>query len=626
MTGPSYGTLPEPGTVGGGRGAVSSVAGKAGAVTLVKGDVGLAQVDNTSDANKPLSTVAAAALGNKVDKIDRLGEKVFAISFGSAANEKADLYFTGSTNGVIQVAMTGQYATINSMGTINVVYSFSGNGTGTIFENTMTCTVAQGSLPSSFALTPITWDAANGRWKFSISHRNTSINPVAVRVSWQQTDTAAATALQNTLAVSPVYTTDATTYPAPVAQVAALQATVTTKQFGLGVSVVTDPQWGSGTGSDIGPAANAAIAAMPATGGRLMIPGGNWTTSQRIILKDGVEIEGAGRYATKITGSVEGVFGWSSHLSQWSIKNLRADSTNGHLMTTKGGDYSISQGELEGVWLVCTDTASSIFHHDSAWDYIKISITHSRLDRVAGSTRPGWYVRNSIGAANSNIWKNLWVQSYNNTLAPFFYVESTSPSSYAYDNTFEEIIGEQNRGGVIHLYNNLGGYIRNVVDWDAVGNYTGDLIKIGQSAAAPAFRSRKVTIVNCGRRGGALDAGVYDINLVPGQAFRCAVIGANHSSEPTSGLRINADIAAGQHDIINVPPDGTVYPGQPASTGTMHGSRVHFAAGIVLDAQMNLGNAAVAPGTPASGGVMYVEAGALKYKGSGGTVTVIGPA
>ena len=33
-----------------------------------------------------------------------------------------------------------------------------------------------------------------------------------------------------------------------------------------------------------------------------------------------------------------------------------------------------------------------------------------------------------------------------------------------------------------------------------------------------------------------------------------------------------------------------------------------------------------APGTPNSGGIMYVEAGALKYKGSNGTVTTIAPA
>ena len=44
---------------------VDSVAGKTGTVTLVKGDVGLANVDNTSDAAKPVSTATQTALDGK---------------------------------------------------------------------------------------------------------------------------------------------------------------------------------------------------------------------------------------------------------------------------------------------------------------------------------------------------------------------------------------------------------------------------------------------------------------------------------------------------------------------------------------------------------------------------------
>ena len=50
-------------------GAVDSVAGKTGVVTLVKGDVGLNNVDNTSDTNKPISTATQTALNSKVDKV-----------------------------------------------------------------------------------------------------------------------------------------------------------------------------------------------------------------------------------------------------------------------------------------------------------------------------------------------------------------------------------------------------------------------------------------------------------------------------------------------------------------------------------------------------------------------------
>lgn len=46
--------------------AVSSVAGKTGAVTLVKADVGLGNVDNTADADKPVSTAQGVALAGKL--------------------------------------------------------------------------------------------------------------------------------------------------------------------------------------------------------------------------------------------------------------------------------------------------------------------------------------------------------------------------------------------------------------------------------------------------------------------------------------------------------------------------------------------------------------------------------
>ena len=48
-----------------GTSAVTSVAGRTGAVTLTKSDVGLSNVDNTSDANKPVSSATQTALNAK---------------------------------------------------------------------------------------------------------------------------------------------------------------------------------------------------------------------------------------------------------------------------------------------------------------------------------------------------------------------------------------------------------------------------------------------------------------------------------------------------------------------------------------------------------------------------------
>ena len=52
---------------------VTSVAGKTGAVTLAASDVGLGNVDNTSDANKPISNATQAALNGKQAKITASG-------------------------------------------------------------------------------------------------------------------------------------------------------------------------------------------------------------------------------------------------------------------------------------------------------------------------------------------------------------------------------------------------------------------------------------------------------------------------------------------------------------------------------------------------------------------------
>lgn len=56
---------------------VTSVASKTGVVTLVKGDVGLGDVDNTSDASKPVSTAQQTALNTKVNVINGGGETFF---------------------------------------------------------------------------------------------------------------------------------------------------------------------------------------------------------------------------------------------------------------------------------------------------------------------------------------------------------------------------------------------------------------------------------------------------------------------------------------------------------------------------------------------------------------------
>ena len=70
-------------------GGVISVNGKSGAVTIGKADVGLGDVDNTSDLAKPISTKTQAALDLKADKTD-LEDKVTQDDIDAAVTPKAD--------------------------------------------------------------------------------------------------------------------------------------------------------------------------------------------------------------------------------------------------------------------------------------------------------------------------------------------------------------------------------------------------------------------------------------------------------------------------------------------------------------------------------------------------------
>lgn len=94
---------------------VTSVAGKTGAVTLVKGDVGLANVDNTSDVNKPVSSATQTALNLKADSDD-----LSAVALSGSYNDLLDKP-SGSGNVTSVAGRTGDVVlTKSDVGLANV--------------------------------------------------------------------------------------------------------------------------------------------------------------------------------------------------------------------------------------------------------------------------------------------------------------------------------------------------------------------------------------------------------------------------------------------------------------------------------------------------------------------------
>lgn len=107
-------------------GQVQSVNGHTGVVVLVKADVGLSNVDNTSDANKPISSATQTALNAKAD----LASPVFSgsptaptptVATGIANKSYVDMAIQGlSAKSSVRVATTGNIA-LNGTQTIDGV-------------------------------------------------------------------------------------------------------------------------------------------------------------------------------------------------------------------------------------------------------------------------------------------------------------------------------------------------------------------------------------------------------------------------------------------------------------------------------------------------------------------------
>jgi len=72
--------------------AVTSVNGQTGAVTLTKGDIGLGNVDNTSDLNKPVSTAQQTAIDTKQSKIVEVNASITAVIDGNYINTATATY------------------------------------------------------------------------------------------------------------------------------------------------------------------------------------------------------------------------------------------------------------------------------------------------------------------------------------------------------------------------------------------------------------------------------------------------------------------------------------------------------------------------------------------------------
>jgi len=142
----------------GGGGAVDSVNGQTGVVVLDKGDVGLGNVDNTSDANKPVSTPQALAIASRMANSDPVFSGRMRVPQGSLSasgiffNETdLDTGFNSNTDGVLNVYSQGDLAIGIAAGLVTIM-----NGIGFMPPTTQG---ANGDILYNDGFGQLTWGA-----------------------------------------------------------------------------------------------------------------------------------------------------------------------------------------------------------------------------------------------------------------------------------------------------------------------------------------------------------------------------------------------------------------------------------------------------------------------------------
>lgn len=117
-------------------GSVVSVNGQTGAVVLGKSDVGLGNVDNTSDVNKPVSTAQQTAINLRLEKSQNLNDVANKVTAFTNIKQQA----TDTTTGVVELATVAE-----AQAKTDTVRAVTPAGLAT-FTRKYTGTIGNGSL------------------------------------------------------------------------------------------------------------------------------------------------------------------------------------------------------------------------------------------------------------------------------------------------------------------------------------------------------------------------------------------------------------------------------------------------------------------------------------------------
>ena len=112
------------------------------------------------------------------------GERLFNMpSFANGvANQKIDLYWTGAFWGYLEIEITSGYSHQNATGVLTKSFSFGANVSNAIYLNESWYSNVGGLTHGNFAISGITWDSTNSRYRIQIVHRVSTANGITLKM------------------------------------------------------------------------------------------------------------------------------------------------------------------------------------------------------------------------------------------------------------------------------------------------------------------------------------------------------------------------------------------------------------------------------------------------------------
>jgi hypothetical protein len=297
----------------------------------------------------------------------------------------------------------------------------------------------------------------------------------------------------------------------------------------------------------------AAINLLPTTGatvgGKIQLHPGQYLVNGVLPLVSSLHMLGASKAGSEIRVTSGKMFAWDNAIGHVVFEKMILSTISGHIFDL-GATGSLYESKFMDMIITAAVPDASLFHSDGNGDFLENLFINCEFNRVTAATVAGFDLRSSKSGINSNTWQNCRAHSHNNTTTPFWKMEAHT-GAYLNDNRWISIVGEQNLGGLIHLYSPSGATFENVEEWDGTGNYVGHIFRIDKSPTNGA-QPRVITGRNSGTRYGTLAAGVAHFYIPP-------------TLTPSGVILENVGDLTGYSSVINVPNTGRTVVGRGAA-------------------------------------------------------------